>query len=175
MVDGDERLRALVRDIPGFPRPGIVFRDITPLLADAAALRTAVEAMAAPFRDSRVDLVAGIESRGFVLGGAVALALGAGFATVRKQGRLPHRTVSQSYALEYGEAVVELHADAVAPGQRVLMVDDLVATGGTAAAAASLVRRLGGSVAGFSFLIELSDLQGRTLLGDATVVAVLRY
>ena len=170
-----ERLRTLVRDIPDFPRPGIVFRDITPLLADGDALRLAVDEMTQPFRDARIDLVAGIESRGFILGGAVALSLRCGFATVRKEGRLPHTTMSESYQLEYGSAVIEVHADALTQGQRVLVVDDLLATGGTARAAASLVRRLGGVVAGFSFLIELAPLHGRDALDDAPVSAVLRY
>jgi len=168
-------LRRLIRDIPDFPKPGILFRDVTPLLLDAAALRAAVEAMAAPFRDARVERVLGIESRGFLLGPSVALALGAGFALVRKHGKLPWNTHRVEYSLEYGTDVVEMHADAVDPGQRVLVVDDLIATGGTAAAAVELVRRAGGVCVGASFLIELTPLGGRARLGDLPVHTVIAY
>jgi len=168
-----ERLRALVRDVPDFPRPGIVFRDIAPLLGDAQAFHAAVEAIAGAYRRGDVDLVAGIESRGFILGGAVAQTLGAGFIPVRKAGRLPSTTISAAYSLEYGEAQVEVHADAVEPGQNVLIVDDLLATGGTAAAAASLVERLGGRVIGLAFLIELTDLGGAGALGERPHTAVM--
>jgi adenine phosphoribosyltransferase len=162
MVD----LRALIRDVADFPRPGIVFRDITALLADSAALRQGVDAMAEPWRTAGVTAVAGIESRGFILGGAIAYALGAGFVAVRKEGRLPRRTVSQAYQLEYGEAVLEVHADAVQAGQRVLVVDDLLATGGTAAATIALLRQVGADVAGCAFLIELDGLGGSHALGS---------
>jgi adenine phosphoribosyltransferase len=151
-----DRLRSLIRDVPDFPRPGIVFKDITLLLGDAAAFSAAIAALAAPYRDARVDIVAGIESRGFILGGAVADRLGAGFALIRKEGRLPAARISQAYTLEYGEAVIEMHSDAIQPGQRVLIIDDLLATGGTAGAAGALVDRLGGDIVGFAFLIELS-------------------
>jgi adenine phosphoribosyltransferase len=158
-----ERLRSLIRDVPDFPRPGIVFKDITLLLGDAAAFHAAIGALAAPYVDQGVDLVAGIESRGFILGGAVA-----------KEGRLPSTRIAQAYTLEYGEAVVEMHSDAVAPGQRVLIVDDLLATGGTAGAAGALVDRLGGDIVGFAFLIELSALGGSVALGGRPYTALLR-
>src|ERR1700730_6957159 len=151
-----ERLRSLIRDVPDFPRPGIVFKDITLLLGDRTAFTDAVSALAEPYRDAGVDLVAGIESRGFILGGAVADRLGAGFALVRKEGRLPSTRISQAYTLEYGEAVIEMHSDAIKPGERVLIVDDLFATGGTAGAAGALVDRLRCRIVGFAFLIELS-------------------
>jgi adenine phosphoribosyltransferase len=172
--DVAERLRPLIRDIPDFPRPGIVFKDITLLLGDGPAFGAAIGAMAEPYRDRGVVTVAGIESRGFILGGAVADRLGAGFAPIRKEGRLPSARISESYNLEYGEAVVEMHADAIQPGQRVLIVDDLLATGGTAGAAAALVERLGGDIAGFAFLIELSALGGSTALGGRPYTALLR-
>jgi adenine phosphoribosyltransferase len=169
-----ERLRSLIRDVPDFPRPGIVFKDITLLLGDRSAFASAVSALAQPYLDRGVEIVAGIESRGFILGGAVADRLGAGFALVRKEGRLPSTRISQSYTLEYGEAVVEMHADAIQPGQRVLIVDDLLATGGTAGAAAALVVRLGGDIVGFAFLIELSELGGSAALGGRPYTALLR-
>jgi adenine phosphoribosyltransferase len=172
--DVAERLRALIRDVPDFPRPGIVFWDITQLLGDGPAFSAAVAALADPYRNADIALVAGIESRGFILGGAVADRLGAGFVPIRKEGRLPAARISQSYSLEYGEAIVEIHADAVARGQRVLIVDDLLATGGTAAAAAALVDRLGGDIAGFAFLVELSDLGGSAALGGRPYTALLR-
>ena len=169
-----ERLRSLIRDVPDFPRPGIVFKDITLLLGDRTAFAAAVSALAEPYRDAGVDLVAGIESRGFILGGAVADRLGAGFALVRKEGRLPSTRISQAYTLEYGEAVIEMHSDAIKPGQRVLIVDDLLATGGTAGAAGALVDRLGGDIVGFAFLIELSALGGSAALGGRPYTALLR-
>jgi adenine phosphoribosyltransferase len=168
-----ERLRSLIRDVPDFPRPGIVFKDITGLLGDGIAFNAAVTALAAPYVDQNVEIVAGIESRGFILGGAVADRLGAGFALVRKEGRLPSTRISQAYTLEYGEAVIEMHSDAVEPGQRVLIVDDLLATGGTAGAAAALVDRLGGDLVGFAFLIELSALGGSAALGGRPYTALL--
>jgi adenine phosphoribosyltransferase len=172
--DVAERLRALIRDVPDFPRPGIVFKDITRLLGDGPAFAATVGALAEPYRNRGIAIVAGIESRGFILGGAVADRLGAGFAPIRKEGRLPAERISESYSLEYGEAVVEMHADAVEPGQRVLIVDDLLATGGTAGAAAELVARLGGDIAGFAFLIELSALGGSAALGGRPYTALLR-
>ena len=146
-------LRALVRDVPDFPQAGIVFRDITPLLGNGAALRSAVDALAALYQE--IDSVIGIESRGFILGAPVAYALGVGMVPVRKLGRLPRATERADYALEYGTNTVEIHADALRPGERVLIVDDVLATGGTAAATAELVERLGGQVAGIAVLIEL--------------------
>ena len=166
-------LQALVRDVPDFPQAGIVFRDITPLLGNGAALRSAVDAIAALY--NRIDSVVGIESRGFILGAPVAYALGVGMVPVRKLGRLPRATERADYALEYGTNTVEIHADALQPGERVLIVDDVLATGGTAAATAELVERLGGEVAGIAVLIELADLGGRERLADFPVTSLLRY
>ncbi len=163
--DISARLAAIVRAVPDHPRAGIVFRDITTLLADGQAFAEAVDAIAATYADAQVDVVAGIELRGFILAGPIAYLLGAGFVPMRKQGRLPAATVSIPYALEYGEAVLEIHADAVTRGQRVLIVDDVLATGGTAAAAIELIERLGGVVAGLAFLIELDGLGGSAALG----------
>jgi adenine phosphoribosyltransferase len=171
--DVAQRLRALIRDVPDFPRPGIVFKDITLLLGNGPAFAAAIGAMAEPYLGSRVAMVAGIESRGFILGGAVADRLGAGFVPIRKAGRLPAKLISETYNLEYGEAIVEMHADAIAPGQRVLIVDDLLATGGTAGAAAALVQRLGGDIIGFAFLIELGALEGSAALGGRPYTALL--
>jgi adenine phosphoribosyltransferase len=168
-------LLARIRDVPDFPRPGIVFKDITPLLQDAGALKLACELLAAPYRAGKVDLVVGVESRGFIFGPPVALALGAGFAIARKTGKLPWETVRASYALEYGEETIEMHRDSVRQGQRVLLIDDVIATGGTAAATARLVREQGGIVVGAAFLIELSFLDGRGALGNVPVEAVLRF
>jgi len=168
-------LRGLIRDVPDFPRPGILFRDVTPLLADPDGLRRAVEALAEPFRKAGVERVLGIESRGFLLGAPVALALGAGLVIVRKPGKLPWQTVSASYELEYGSDTVEMHVDAVTPGQRVLIVDDLIATGGTACAAVELARGAKADLLGCAFLIELSALGGRARLEVPIVHAVLEY
>ncbi|GAA1533690.1 adenine phosphoribosyltransferase [Nocardioides humi] len=183
MADRDVRdsavdaLTRLVRDIPDFPEPGIVFKDITPLLADAAGFGAVVRALAATGRDDRgevvVDKVVGMEARGFILAAPVALALGVGFAPVRKAGKLPHDTHQVDYALEYGEAVLELHRDAVAAGDRVLLVDDVLATGGTAGATCELVRRCGAEPAGFAVLMELGFLGGRSALGDVPVSSLL--
>ena len=168
-------LRRFVRDIPDFPKPGILFRDVTPLLLEPDALRAAADAIAAPFADARVDRVPGIESRGFLLGAPVALALGVGLGLVRKKGKLPYRTHQVSYDLEYGTDTVEMHVDAVTKGHRVLIVDDLVATGGTAAAAIALAREAGGFVVGCAFLIELIELGGVKRLDVPQVHAVIRY
>ena len=157
-------LLARIRDVPDWPKPGIVFKDITPLLADHATFAAAVEALTAPHRGAGIDTVAGIEARGFVLGAPVALALGAGFVPVRKKGKLPGPTVETSYDLEYGSATLEVSTDAFVPGARVLIVDDVLATGGTAAATVDLVRRCGGDVVGVSFLLELGFLDGRGAL-----------
>ncbi len=164
-----------IRDIPDFPKPGIIFKDITPLLADHGALKTAIADMAAVYSDAAIDLVVGIESRGFIFGPGVADHLGCGFAPVRKPGKLPYETHSVSYELEYGTDTLEIHTDAVKPGSRVLIVDDLLATGGTAAASKQLVEKVGGTVAGFSMVIELGFLNGRAALGDATFHTLISY
>ena len=168
-------LRKLIRDVPDFPKPGILFRDITPLLADADGLCEAARLMAEPFREMGLDRVVGIESRGFILGPLVARELHAGFVPVRKPGKLPGLKLSESYSLEYGTDTVEMHEDGVRRGHGVLIVDDLIATGGTAAAAARLVERAGGMVAGFSFLVEIVALAGRDRLGSRPSHAVLQY
>jgi adenine phosphoribosyltransferase len=167
-------LEKLIRDVPDFPKQGIVFKDITPLLASADAFREACDRLAEPFADKGVTVVTGIESRGFIFGGPVAERLQAGFVPIRKPGKLPAETVRQRYELEYGSDEVEIHADAIRPGDRVLMVDDLLATGGTMAAACQLVRRLGGQIAGAAFLIELCFLRGREKLTDYDVVSLIQ-
>ena len=172
----DDLLARLVADVPDFPEPGILFKDITPLLADHDGFTQVVEALAAPGRDgsgtTTVTKVLGMESRGFILGAPVALALGAGFVPVRKAGKLPRATYAVSYALEYGEATLELHRDAVAPGERVLLVDDVLATGGTLDATCRLVEQCGGVVAGVSVLMELAALGGRAAVGDLGGVGI---
>jgi len=170
-----KRLSARVRDVPDFPKPGVVFKDITPLLQDAEALKLSCAALAEPFRGQAIDLVVGVESRGFIFGPPVALELGVGFQIARKVGKLPWKTVAESYDLEYGTEQIEMHQDAVLPGQRVLLLDDVIATGGTAAATARLVERMGGKVIGCAFLIELGFLSGRQALGSMPVHSVLRY
>lgn len=170
-----EALKAKIRHVPDFPKPGILFYDITTLLRDPAGFRAAVDAMAAPFRDKRIDIVVGVESRGFILGAAVADRIGAGFAPVRKMGKLPSKTIRAAYSLEYGTDSLEIHSDAVERGQRVLIVDDLLATGGTARATADLVRQLGGEVHALAFLIELVDLNGRARLSGENLYTVLTY
>lgn len=168
-----QELRARLRGIPDFPKPGILFQDITPILADPLLFRQAVGLMAAPFMGSGVAVVAAVEARGFILGGPVALALGAGFVPLRKPGKLPWRRVRQEYALEYGTDALEGHEDAIPAGSRVLIVDDVLATGGTAAAAAELVRSLGGTVVGWSFLLGIAVLGGAQRLTGAPAHIVL--
>ncbi len=170
-----DELRRLIRDIPDFPKPGIDFKDLTPLMADAAALHSAVEGLAELARPLGVDCVVAAEARGFLLGPALALELGAGFVLARKPGRLPYETVSAEYLLEYGSSQLELHSDALSRGARVLVHDDLLATGGTAGALCELVEQLGGTVAGCSFLIELAFLDGRSRLEPHEVHALLTY
>ena len=153
-------LEKLIRTIPDYPKPGIMFRDITTLLGDAKGLKKAIRAMCEPFEDKKIHAVAGIEARGFILGGAIADRLECGFIPIRKKGKLPWKTVCQEYALEYGVDVIEMHEDAISPDQRILIVDDLIATGGTAEAAVKLIRRSGGKVAGATFIIDLPDLGG---------------
>lgn len=168
-------LRAFVRDIPDFPRPGIVFKDITPLLLDPRALDVAVNRLARFARDLEVDFVVAAEARGFILGGALARALHAGFVPARKPGKLPHETLSAEYALEYGLDALEVHADAIAGGARVLIHDDLLATGGTASALADLVTKLGGEIVACAFLVELSFLGGRDRLRPHPVHSLINY
>ena len=175
MSDAIPALQRLIRDVPDFPKPGIVFKDITPLLADPAGLAMAVEVMANPFRKDRVDLVIGAESRGFIFGTAIAQSLSCGFVPIRKPGKLPRETHRAEYELEYGSDVLEMHDDAIQPGQRVLMVDDLLATGGTMAACIDMVRRTGATIAAATFLIELEFLEGRRRLGDVEIHSAIRY
>lgn len=167
-------LSAVLRSIPDFPAPGVLFRDITPLLARPEALREAVERMAAPFRGAPVDKVLAVESRGFLFGSPLALSLGAGFVPLRKPGKLPRATWKEAYELEYGQAALEVHRDAVHPGERVLLVDDLLATGGTLKAARALAARLEAEVVGATVLIELENLRGRRALPGLRVESVLR-
>jgi adenine phosphoribosyltransferase len=167
-------LKKLIRDIPDFPKPGILFRDITPLLADPSGLALSVELMANPFRGKNIDLVVGAESRGFIFGTAVACCLSAGFVLVRKPGKLPHKKQSITYELEYGSDTLEMHADAIVKGQRVLVVDDLLATGGTMKACFKLVEQLGGTIAGAAVLIELAAL-GAAKKMPYEIHSVLRY
>lgn len=170
-----ERMRALIRDVPDFPSDGILFRDVTPLLGDARALADAADLLAEPWREEGIERVLGIESRGFILGPLVATRLGAGFVPVRKAGKLPWRVLRESYALEYGEDTVEMHEDAVGDDERVLIVDDLVATGGTAAAACTLAEQAGARIVGLSFLVELAALEGRARLGERRIESLLTY
>jgi adenine phosphoribosyltransferase len=170
-----DALKSHIRHVPDFPKPGILFYDVTTLLKDPQGFKLAVDTMSEPYKGLGITLVVGIESRGFILGSAVADRLGAGFVPVRKLGKLPAQTVRASYALEYGTDSLEMHRDAVEPGQKVLIVDDLLATGGTARATVDLVRQLGGDVVGVSFLIELAALNGRAKLEGENVRAVLTY
>jgi adenine phosphoribosyltransferase len=164
-----------IRDVPDFPQPGVVFKDITPLLADPVAFGHCIDGLAAPWVDARIDKVLGIEARGFIVAAPVALRLGAGFVPVRKAGKLPWRVEKEAYSLEYGTDTLEIHADALAPGERALIVDDVLATGGTASAVVRLVSRLGATTAGFACLIELAFLDGRSKLGDVDIVSLLQY
>jgi adenine phosphoribosyltransferase len=170
-----DHLKNKIRNVPDFPKAGILFYDITTLLQDPVGFRAAIDSMATPFRDQSIDLVIGIESRGFIFGAAVADRIGAGFSPVRKPGKLPSRTMRETYNLEYGTDSLEIHDDAVKQGQRVLIVDDLLATGGTARATSDLVKRLGGQVHALAFLIELVGLNGRGRLAGENVHAVLQY
>jgi adenine phosphoribosyltransferase len=169
------QLKDKIRHVPDFPKPGILFYDVTTLLRDRDGFRAAIDSMTAPFTGSRVDLVVGIESRGFILGSAIADRLGTGFVPVRKTGKLPAQTIRASYALEYGTDCLEMHRDAVTAGQRVLIVDDLLATGGTASATVQLVKELGGEIVGVALLIELLELKGRERLAGEPVHVVLSY
>ena len=171
MVD----LTDFIRDIPDFPKAGIIFKDITPLLGDPGAFRTTIERMADPYRDGGVELIVGIESRGFIFGAAMALELGLGFVPIRKPGKLPSETISAEYELEYGTDTIQIHTDAIVEGQKIALVDDLLATGGTMAAACKLVSELNAQIAGISFLIELDFLEGRKKLGDFPIHTQINY
>jgi adenine phosphoribosyltransferase len=173
--DAIARLKATIRDVPDFPKKGIVFKDITTLLQDGAAFHSAMDLFAELCATCPADKVVAIESRGFIFGGLVADRLGLGFVPVRKPGKLPHKTLSASYKLEYGEDSLEIHADAIARGERVLIVDDVIATGGTARAVGELAMRMGATVAGYAFLIELTFLAGREALKGDNVVSLIRY
>lgn len=170
-----QQLAALIRDVPDFPKPGILFKDITTLIADPAGFKTTVDVFVARYRDQKIDKILGIESRGFIFGGAVAYALGCGFQVVRKPGKLPYKTKSATYQLEYGSDKLEIHEDAVRPGERVVLLDDLLATGGTMNAVAGLVRDLGAQVVECAFVIELEFLKGREKLGDWPVFSLVRF
>jgi adenine phosphoribosyltransferase len=170
-----DTLKARIRHVPDFPKAGILFYDVTTLLQDARGFRSAIDSLATPFKDQGIELVVGIESRGFILGSVVADRIGAGFALVRKPGKLPSKTIKVTYDLEYGTDSLEMHEDAVSMGQRVLIVDDLLATGGTARATCDLVRRLGGDVHAVAFLIELVGLRGRDKLQSERIHSVLQY
>jgi adenine phosphoribosyltransferase len=173
--DTVEKLRSAVRDVPDFPKKGIVFKDITPVLSDPDLFRASIDLFLERCRGREVDKIVGIDARGFVFGSAVAYELGVGFVPIRKRGKLPYRTEIAKYSLEYGEAEVEMHTDAVAAGERVVLVDDLLATGGTSAAAAMLIRKAGGQLLEAQFLIELEFLEGRKRLEPTPVTSFLKY
>ena len=168
-------LKHYIRDVPDYPQPGVLFRDITPLLQDAATLRFTLDIMANRYRNSKIDQVVGIESRGFIFGTPLAYALGTGFVPVRKKGKLPAQVIGVEYELEYGSNVLEIHTDSITPGQRILVVDDLLATGGTTAGTVKLVEQLGAQVVSLAFLIELTSLKGRSRLPGYDVFALLSY
>ncbi|HSN14636.1 MAG TPA: adenine phosphoribosyltransferase [Anaeromyxobacteraceae bacterium] len=175
MFDLMHEIRSRIRDVPDFPKKGIVFKDITPVLSDAALFRQVIDAFIARWKREKIDKIVGIESRGFIFAAPLAYALGAGFTIVRKPGKLPWEVIREAYALEYGEATLELHIDAVGPGERVLVVDDVLATGGTADAVGRLVARQGAELVSYSFLVELSFLNGARRLGPGKVHALLTY
>ncbi len=168
-------LNAYIRDVPDFPKKGILFKDITPLLGDAKAFDAAIEGLAAKYRGQGISAIAGIESRGFILGAALALKLGVGFIPIRKPGKLPYKTKKREYSLEYGKDAIEIHEDAVKPGRKVLLVDDVIATGGTARAAADLLKEMGADLVGIAFLIELSFLKGTDRLKGEPVFSLMRF
>jgi adenine phosphoribosyltransferase len=175
MSDDIASIQRAIRDVPNFPKPGIVFKDITPLLADGPLFGKTIDLLAERYREKRIDTVLGIESRGFIIGAALAYKLGAGFSVVRKPGKLPYETHKASYELEYGTDALEIHVDALAPKSRVVIADDLIATGGTAAATAELVSKLGGTVIECAFIIELAFLKGREKLKQFGVFSLLQY
>ena len=168
-------LKQMIRSVPDFPKPGINFFDITTLLKEPEGLKATIDAMSTPYANARIDAVVGIESRGFILGAAVAQRIGAGFVPVRKPGKLPAKAIKEVYELEYGKDAIEIHADGIEKGQRVLIVDDVLATGGTAAATTRLVKQLGGELHGLAFLIELTFLNGKSKLTGENVYSVLQY
>ncbi len=169
------KLRAAVRDVPDFPKPGIVFKDITPLLSDGALFRNAIDLFLERCRSLKIDKIVGIDARGFLFGSAVAYELGVGFVPLRKKGKLPYKTESATYSLEYGEAAMELHVDAIEPGEKIVLIDDLLATGGTSASAVMLIEKIGGELLEAMFLIELEFLHGRAKLPSTEVTSFLRY
>jgi adenine phosphoribosyltransferase len=169
------RVRAAIRDVPDFPEPGILFKDITPVIGDAVLFNDVVDHLADRLRSHRIDIVAGIESRGFIFGAPIANRLNVGFVPIRKPGKLPSKRIRVDYALEYGSDALEAHADAIQPGQRVLIVDDVLATGGTACAAAQLIDALHGELAGFCIVVELGFLKGREKLGGAPLITLVEY
>ncbi len=175
MTTGADHLKRYIRDIPDFPQPGVLYRDITPLLSNPAAFAEVLDALAARYRGEKIEAVVAVESRGFIFGAPLAYILGVPFVTARKFGKLPYSTINVAYALEYGEAIIEMHTDALTPGQRVLIVDDLLATGGTTAATVQLVEKLGGAVVGVTFVIELTFLNGRERLGAHDIFALIQY
>ena len=170
-----EALKAAIRDVPDFPKPGIIFKDITPILADPELLRSAIDLFAERHKDASIDKVAAIDARGFIFGAAVARQLGVGFVPIRKKGKLPYKTYEETYDLEYGSAAVAVHTDAFESGERVLLIDDLLATGGTAAAAIKLIETAGGQIAEVDFLVELSFLDGRAKLSNHPVFAAIVF
>ena len=170
-----EKIKAIIRDVPDFPKKGIIFKDITPLLADPEAFREAVKLLAAPYKGRGITKVLGIEARGFILAAPVALELGAGLVPVRKKGKLPYRTIAETYALEYGEDTLQMHEDALKPGEKVLIVDDVLATGGTASAVCRLAEKLGAKVESVAMLIELGFLNGREKLAGRDLFSLLKY
>src|SRR5437762_4380994 len=174
-LDTIERLRAAVRDVPDFPKKGIVFKDITPVLSDPALFHASIDIFLDRCRGQKIDKIVGIDARGFLFGSAVAYELGIGFVPLRKKGRLPYKTESAKYSLEYGEAEMELHVDAIETGEKIVLIDDLLATGGTSASAATLIRKVGGDLIAAQFLIELEFLDGRKKLESTPVVSFLKY
>src|SRR6185312_7396562 len=175
VAESIDRLRAGVRDVPNFPKHGIVFKDITPILVDAKLFRESVEVFLDRCGKLAIDKVVGIDARGFLFGSAVAYALGVGFVPIRKKGKLPFKTESAAYSLEYGDAEMEMHIDSIAPGEKIVLIDDLLATGGTSAAAAALIRKVGGELLEAQFLIELEFLHGRDKLAPTPIVTFLKY
>ena len=170
-----EKLRAAVRDVPDFPKPGIIFKDITPILKDGTLFRTSVNLFLEQCQGKKVDKIVGIDARGFLFGSAVAYELGIGFVPLRKKGRLPYKTESAKYSLEYGEAEMELHIDAITQGEQIVLIDDLLATGGTSASATALIKKVGGALVSAIFLIELEFLHGREKLAPTAVISFLKY